>query len=129
MAEESRPLSPHLQIWRWDISMLLSILHRTSGVALSVGTVFLTIWIVALAEGGRIFEVTHGVLTSTFGVICLFLYNAALFYHLCNGVRHMFWDMGYGFEPETTNRSAWAVLVVSLLLTLSTWAIVLGGGS
>jgi len=128
MAEDSRPLSPHLQIWRWNISMLLSILHRASGLALSVGTVFLTIWLVALAEGGKFFEQTEAVLASTFGMVCLFLYSAALFYHLCNGIRHMFWDMGYGFEVDTARRSAWAVLVVSLLLTISTWGFVLGGG-
>lgn len=126
MAEDSRPLSPHLQIWRWDISMLLSIMHRMSGVALSVGTVFLTIWLVALADGGSDFDRVQQFLGTPFGKVCLFLYTAALFYHLCNGVRHMFWDMGYGFEIATARRSAWAVLIVSLAFTLGTWFTAMG---
>lgn len=128
MAEESRPLSPHLQVWRWHISMLLSILHRVSGVALSVGTIFLTFWLVTLVMGGDAFEFTRTLLATPAGKVCLFLYNAALFYHLCSGVRHLVWDMGYGFEVVTSTRSAWAVLVVSTALTVGTWAIAFGGG-
>lgn len=127
MSEDSRPLSPHLQIWRWHISMLTSILHRVSGVVLSVGTVFLTLWLVSLTYGGESFERVQALLSSPFGMTCLFLYNFALFYHLCNGVRHLVWDAGYGFEIDTTRRSAWAVIITSIALTAAVWVLAPGG--
>lgn len=129
MADDSRPLSPHIQIWRWEISMVLSILHRVSGIALSVGTIFLAAWLVALAVGGDAFQRVHAWLESSVGAVGLFVYSAALYYHLCNGIRHLFWDAGLGFEIETSRRSAWVVVVVSLALTGLTWGLAMGGGA
>ncbi len=129
MADDPRPLSPHLQIWRWEISMLLSILHRASGVALSLGTLFLVLWLVALAADAALFEQVQLLLASPPGIAGLVVYSLALYYHLCNGIRHLFWDMGYGFELEVARRSAWAVLAVSSVLTLATWVLAAGSGA
>lgn len=127
MNPDSRPLSPHLQIYRWQITMLLSILHRASGVVLSLGAVFLVYWLVALSHGGEQYGSVQGLLSSWPGQIALFGWTLALFYHLCNGIRHLFWDAGAGFEMTTVRRSGWAVVIVSLLLSALTFWLARGG--
>src|SRR5580765_5677404 len=95
-----RPLSPFMfPTWyRFQISSALSIVHRLTGIGLAVGSILLAWWLVAVAEGGRVFAVTHSILASPIGVLLLFLWSAAFFYHLCNGIRHLAWDAGRGFE-------------------------------
>jgi succinate dehydrogenase / fumarate reductase, cytochrome b subunit len=123
MATE-RPLSPHLTVYRWYFTMALSIGHRVSGVALACGLVLLTWWLLALAAGPEAFGTIHGIIDSWFGALVLFGYTVVLFYHLGNGVRHLFWDAGYGFEPEVARRSGIAVLIFAGVMTIVVWIIV-----
>jgi succinate dehydrogenase cytochrome b subunit len=117
----SRPLSPHLQIYRWPLSMALSICHRATGVALSVGTLLLVWWLVALASGPDTFAAAQGFMGSWLGKLMLLGWTFSLFFHLANGIRHLFWDAGYGFENKTTTASGWTVVVASVALTVIAW--------
>src|SRR3546814_17300326 len=116
MISSRRPLSPHLQVYRWQITMTLSILHRLTGIALAVGTLLLTYWRAAAATGPDAFAAAQGFIGSLVGRLLLFGWSYALFYHLCNGIRHLVWDAGYGFEIATTTRSGWAVVAASVVL-------------
>ena len=117
----NRPLSPHLQIYRWPITMALSIMHRATGIVLSLGAVFLVLWLLAAASGPRAYEIAQACAGSWLGYLFLFGFSVALFYHLLNGIRHLFWDTGHGFEIATARRTAWAVLVGAVLLTAVAW--------
>ena len=121
MPSGSRPLSPHLQVYRPQWTMVLSISHRITGVGLSLGTLLLVYWLAAAAAGPEAFETAQEVIGSWIGRLFLFGWTFALFYHLCNGIRHLVWDAGYGFELETAYRSGLAVLVSSGVLTLLSW--------
>ena len=121
MSKAGRPLSPHLTIYRWPISMTLSILHRVTGVALSTGLVILTIWLLALSFGAAAYEPVVGLLGTIIGKLALVGFSFAFFFHFCNGIRHLFWDVGKGFEMRQVIASAWSVVVVSLSLTLLLW--------
>lgn len=123
MANVERPLSPHLQIYRWPITMVLSILHRVTGVGLGLGTLLLTWWLAAAAAGPEHYATVQAVLGSWFGRLVLFGFTWALFLHLCNGIRHLFWDMGYGYEIKTADRTAWIALAASLVLTILAFAL------
>ncbi|HUN95877.1 MAG TPA: succinate dehydrogenase, cytochrome b556 subunit [Bradyrhizobium sp.] len=118
-----RPLSPFMfPVWyRFQITSALSILHRLSGIGLAVGCILLAWWLISVAAGGELFEATHRFLVSPIGMVLLFLWSAAFFYHLCNGIRHLAWDAGYGFEIRTATRSGVAVLAMTGLLTTVTW--------
>ena len=105
----ARPLSPHLQVWRWHITMAASILHRVTGVALYVGLLIVAGWAVALASGPEAYDDYMGLLGSPLGLLVLFGLTAAIFYHLANGIRHLVWDTGHGLTPKTANMSAVAV--------------------
>lgn len=129
MAQASRPLSPHLQVYRWQISNTLSILHRLTGVGLSLGALVLVGWLLALAGGQAAYAQVSTVLGSWFGQLLLVAWTLCFFYHLCNGVRHLFWDAGYGFEKAAARRSGLLVLAVAGVLTLVFWVAVLAGGS
>ena len=121
MMPASRPLSPHLQIYRWQITSVLSILHRFTGLALSVGTLLLVWWLVALATGPDAFTTAQAFMGSWLGRLLLLGWSFSLFFHLANGIRHLFWDAGYGFEIKTTTASGWAVVVASVALTVIAW--------
>jgi succinate dehydrogenase / fumarate reductase cytochrome b subunit len=123
MATQNRPLSPHLQIYRWQISSVLSILHRITGIALAVGSLLLVYWIIAAAVGPEAFAQAQGVIGSVIGRLLLFGWTYALFFHLANGIRHLFWDLGWGFELKTMSITGWAAVVVALLLTLIAWGL------
>jgi len=118
-----RPLSPFMfPIWyRFQITSALSILHRLTGIGLAVGSILLAWWLISVAVGGELFETTHRFLVSPIGIVLLFLWSVAFFYHLCNGIRHLAWDAGYGFEIRTAARSGYAVIVMTALLTLLAW--------
>ncbi len=122
-----RPLSPHLQVYRLPMLALLSISHRITGAALAVGTLLVVWWLLAAATGPEAFAVVNGFLGSWFGQILLFGWTLALFYHLCNGVRHLLWDMGHGFELKAADTSGRIVIGAALVLTLGTWAMALAG--
>jgi succinate dehydrogenase / fumarate reductase, cytochrome b subunit len=118
-----RPLSPFMfPAWyRFQITSALSILHRLTGIALSVGSILLTWWLIAVAAGGEVFAATHAFIASPIGVLLLFLWSAAFFYHLCNGIRHLVWDAGYGFELRHAFLGSYAVLAATVVLTVLAW--------
>jgi succinate dehydrogenase / fumarate reductase cytochrome b subunit len=116
-----RPLSPHLQIYRWQWTMALSILHRITGVALAVGTLLVVWWLLAAALGPEAYREAQAVLGHWLGQLLLFGWTVALFYHLFNGIRHLLWDAGRGFELRTAHASGIAVLAATALATAITW--------
>lgn len=118
---DNRPLSPHLQVYQPQLTSVVSITHRATGVALSVGTIGLVFWLVAAATGGAWWDCAQAAFSSWFGQFVLFGYSWALFFHLGNGIRHLFWDAGYGFELETAYKSGWIVVFASLVLTAAVW--------
>ncbi|HUA77303.1 MAG TPA: succinate dehydrogenase, cytochrome b556 subunit [Acetobacteraceae bacterium] len=118
-----RPLSPHLQVYRPQISSTLSILHRITGVGLGVGTLLLVWWLVALAGGAAAFAGVQWFVSSWVGLILLFGWTVALLFHFCNGIRHLAWDMGYGFEKQAYHASGWTVVAVSVVASLVIWAV------
>ena len=123
MATNARPLSPHLQIYKPQLTSVLSILHRATGVFLTIGTVLLSYWLVAAASGLEAYEHAQGIIGSMLGQLLLFIWTLALFYHFCNGIRHLFWDAGYGLEIESVYRSGRHVIWVPVVLTLICWII------
>lgn len=121
MARQPRPLSPHLQVYRPQITSVLSISHRISGVVLGAGALLLTWWLVAAVEGPESFDQVQTIIGSWYGRLLIFGFTLAFFYHLCNGVRHLFWDLGYGLELRSVYRSGWVVMVLTVVLTLFSW--------
>ena len=119
-----RPLSPHLQVYKWQLTSLMSIGHRASGIALSLGTFLIVFWLVALAAGPELFSYVHQFISHWFGQFILFGFSVVLFYHLLNGIRHLSWDLGYGFDISNVYKTGYAVLVASLILTSITWLFV-----
>jgi succinate dehydrogenase cytochrome b subunit len=124
MARADRPLSPHLQIYRWYFTMALSIAHRATGIGLAAGLILLTWWLLALASGPEAFATVQAVAGSWIGILILFLWTFALFYHMGNGVRHLVWDFGYGFDLEVARNSGIAVLAFAGVMTVITWLVV-----
>ena len=123
MAQEDRPLSPHLLIYRPQFTTVLSIVHRMTGVALGLGALLLVYWLTAAAAGPEWFKGARAVAGSWLGGLVLLGFTWALFYHLCNGIRHLFWDIGMGFELTTARLTGWCVVLVSLALTAAAWAV------
>lgn len=117
MPARARPLSPHLQVYRWQISNTLSILHRLTGVALSIGLVGLVAWFIAVAGGPQDYAALMRLYGGTLGWLLAMALVFAFFYHLLNGVRHLAWDVGYGFERRDRHASGWLVVAGALVLT------------
>jgi succinate dehydrogenase / fumarate reductase cytochrome b subunit len=128
IVEKGRPQSPNIQIYRPQLTSVLSIANRISGVVLSLGAVGLVAWLIAAAAGPQAYAAVQGALASPLGQIVLFGFTFAFFLHLCSGIRHLAWDAGYGFELETIYASGWAVVAASFVLTVATWiaALLLG---
>jgi succinate dehydrogenase / fumarate reductase, cytochrome b subunit len=120
-----RPLSPHLGGYKLQISSATSILHRITGVALGAGTVLLTLWLVSAAAGDGPFSIVQAFFASWIGRIILFGFTVALFYHFCNGIRHLTWDAGKGYELPTMHRSGVLVFAATIILTVGFWGIAL----
>ncbi|MEJ0009577.1 MAG: succinate dehydrogenase, cytochrome b556 subunit [Alphaproteobacteria bacterium] len=120
-----RPLSPHLSIYRWQISNGLSILHRLTGFALALGLVPLIAWVWGVAYGPEWFATLQSALTSIIGQLFLFGWTVAFFYHLGNGIRHLFWDMGHGFAIPDMTATGRLVLVFTVTMSIFTWVLVL----
>jgi succinate dehydrogenase / fumarate reductase cytochrome b subunit len=118
---QSRPLSPHLQVYRWQITMTMSILHRVSGVVLTIGAFGLAWWLLALAAGGDQYAHASALVASPVGLVLLFGFSLSLVYHLLNGLRHLMWDMGWGFDIPEIYRSGWAVAVLTVVFTAAIW--------
>lgn len=123
MKQRARPLSPFMigPYYRPQLTSMLSITHRATGVFLALGTLLLAWWLVALAGGPESYASAQACLGSWFGQLCLFGWSVSLFYHLCNGIRHLFWDAGLGFDIPTAYASGYAVLIATAILTLATW--------
>lgn len=122
-APRPRPLSPHVQVWRWHLTMATSILHRATGSALYGGALILAAWAVSLAVGPEAYGVVMGLLGSPLGKLALFGLTLSIFYHLGNGLRHLMWDTGAGLEVKKANASAIGVLAFTVVATLAVWAI------
>lgn len=123
MSAKNRPLSPHLQVYRWQWTMAYSILNRATGVALAGGALFLVCWLVALAGGAEDFNLVQIFSQSILGKILLFGWTWSLFFHLLNGIRHMVWDSGRWLDLKTAEASGHIMMVGSVLLTIAAWAI------
>jgi succinate dehydrogenase / fumarate reductase cytochrome b subunit len=123
MRSADRPLSPHLQIYRWQLTSVLSILHRAAGLLLSGGVILLIWWLVAAASGPETYDDVEEFLGSWIGLLLLFGWTVALFYHLCNGVRHLVWDTGYALDLESTYIGGWTVVAATAVLTLVAWIV------
>lgn len=119
--KHERPLSPHLQIYKPQLTSMMSIFHRATGAALALGLLLLVCWLSAAASGIDAYNAVRDFLGSTLGHVLLFGWSWALFYHLCNGIRHLFWDMGFGFKLKNAYMSGYAVLFMSAALTVATW--------
>jgi succinate dehydrogenase / fumarate reductase cytochrome b subunit len=118
-----RPLSPHVQVYRWPLSMALSITHRVTGVGLGIGTLLLTLWLLTAATSEAGFERFQYFLGSAVGLFLLFCWTLALVFHLLTGVRHLWMDTGHGYEPKQYQTSALAVLIGTGVLTVLIWVI------
>jgi succinate dehydrogenase / fumarate reductase, cytochrome b subunit len=119
----SRPLSPHVQVWRWHLTALASIMHRGTGVALYVGALIAAGWATSLAAGPQAFEAYRGLLGSPLGLLVMVGLTFSAFYHLANGVRHLFWDAGTGFEPRTATATAAGAIAFAIVATAAVWVI------
>jgi succinate dehydrogenase / fumarate reductase cytochrome b subunit len=121
----ARPLSPHLSVYRLPLAAILSITHRITGIGLTLGILLLTWWVAAAAYGPDAYAVFTGVMGSFIGYLLLLGFSVSLFYHLCNGIRHLFWDAGMNFEIAETNRGNMIVLAGTVILTVVTWFLAL----
>ena len=121
MSNHGRPLSPHLSVYRWPITMTISILHRATGLALSVGFIVLVAWLFAAASGAGNYANLLSYLDTIVGKVMLIGCSFAFFFHLSNGVRHLVWDIGRGFEIATADASAWFVLILATASTALYW--------
>jgi len=122
-ARPDRPLSPHLGIYRWQWTMVLSILHRITGLVLAVGTLLLVYWLSAAASGPEAYARAQTLIGGWFGRLCLFGWTVALFYHLFNGIRHLAWDAGRGFALRTAWLSGVVVVAATVGDSLLAWIV------
>ena len=118
MSSADRPVSPHLQIYKPQLTSVLSILHRFTGLGLAAGAAALVAWLIAAANGAAAFDTAQTIAGAWYGRLLLFLWAFALFYHLCNGLRHLAWDAGLGFDLKTTYLTGWIAVVAAVALTL-----------
>lgn len=127
--EAGRPLSPHLQVWKFHPTMLSSILHRASGVVNAIGALLVTIWLLLVASGPQAYEAWEGLRAGPVGILvtlAMIGFTLSLVYHLLNGVRHLVWDAGKGFDPAGSNARSVTIFAVSIVLTIVVW--VFAGG-
>ncbi|WP_375678668.1 MULTISPECIES: succinate dehydrogenase, cytochrome b556 subunit [unclassified Bartonella] len=121
---KERPRSPHISIYRWTITMAMSIAHRITGMALYVGTVFFAVWLIAIACGEETFRTVYEIYSSWFGLCILFLYTLAGVHHMVGGVRHIVWDLKPCLlAKEKATVTAWATVFISLIVTFAIWII------
>ena len=121
-----RPLSPHLQVYKLPLTAVMSITHRITGVSLAIGTLLVTAFFIAGASGEDHYNLVMSIATSAFGQVILFLWSAALYFHMCNGIRHMFFDTGKLLDKKTALRSNYCVIAAAIILTIATWVCAIG---
>jgi succinate dehydrogenase / fumarate reductase, cytochrome b subunit len=130
MSASARPLSPHLSIYRWQIQMVTSILHRATGIALAFGTVLLCVALLALASGPEAFDGVRALCASWIGLVLLFGWTWAFSFHLLNGIRHLLQDVGMGYSIAQFVRNGWLATIGSLVLTALLWmCLFISGGA
>lgn len=129
MALDKRPLSPHLQIYKPQLTSVLSITHRGTGVFLSLGALLFCCWLLAIASGPDVYSNIQVYISAWYGKILLLAWVFSLYYHLCNGIRHLFWDAGLGLEIKTIYTSGYVVIVIAILLTATTWCLAVNNGA
>ena len=129
-ARIERPLSPHLQTYRWTLTMALSIVHRITGLALYVGTLLLAWWLIAAASGPAAYANVQAFTGSVIGRLIVFGYTWALMHHMLSGIRHFVWDLGYGFKANEREALTWGAAIGGIALTVLIWIIAyaIGGG-
>jgi succinate dehydrogenase / fumarate reductase cytochrome b subunit len=123
MPSHPRPTSPHLQIYKPQLTSVTSILHRISGIVLAIGTLALVYWLVSAAIGEQSFDTAEAIAGSWIGRLALFGWTLAFFFHLANGIRHLLWDAGYGFDLPATYRNGWAAIIGAVVLTVAAWVL------
>ena len=123
LAKRPRPRSPNVQIYRPQLTSVLSVLNRITGIVLSLGAIVLVVWLLAAAAGPEAFSVVQGAIATWAGQIVLFVFTFAFFLHLCGGIRHLVWDTVHGFELRSIYISGWVVVIASVALTLTAWVI------
>ena len=119
-----RPLSPHLTIYRWQVTMLASITHRATGIALSVGALVLAWWLVSVSNGPEGYDSFMAVAATPIGLVILFGFAWSLSFHLLNGIRHLAWDLGYGFNPKSSNTMSVIIYILSIVIAVGVFAFV-----
>ena len=124
MSKDERPLSPHLTIYRWPITMTLSILHRMTGVALAIGLIAFVFWLESIAYEAVSYDLFSSLADSLIGQLALLGWLFSFFFHLANGIRHLVWDTGRMFEKRQADLSAWAVLIASVVMTVAYWIVI-----
>jgi succinate dehydrogenase / fumarate reductase, cytochrome b subunit len=129
MAAKQRPLSPHLQVYKPQITSVLSILHRGAGVVNAIGGLLLAAWLVCVASNPDCFAWCQTLLGSLFGKLALFVFSASLIYHLLNGIRHLLWDIGWGMDIATVEKTGVLVVLLAIVLTALLWFMALRGGA
>ncbi len=129
MSVSHRPLSPHLGIYRWQLTMALSILHRASGVFLSLGTVLLVLVLLAVASGQSEFEMIQGLLNHFIGQLFMLGWTVSLYLHMANGLRHLIWDAGVGLGKNIANQSGLFVIAFTVIATAATWTVAIWSGT
>jgi succinate dehydrogenase / fumarate reductase cytochrome b subunit len=122
-----RPLSPHLTIWRWQVTMLSSIMHRATGMALSAGAIVLAWWLVSISNGPEGYDSFMVYAAMPLGMVVLFGFTWSFAFHFCNGIRHLFWDLGYGFDKHVATRTGLLVFALSFLIAIGVFAFVWTG--
>ena len=124
--KRARPLSPHLQIYRPQLTSIMSILHRATGIALALGLPVFVAWLVALAAGEGIYNSFIDLFQNPIGQILLFGWSWSFFYHFCTGIRHLLWDAGYFLDIKGVYATGWTAVAISTLVTAGVWAMLLG---
>ncbi len=119
----SRPMSPHLQIYRWPAAMAVSITHRVTGVGLAIGTLLLTWWLVAAATSDEAFANVQWFLGTPIGMVVLFCWTLSLMLHFFSGIRHLVWDAGFGFDAPVYRQASWAVFIAGGVSTILIWIV------
>jgi succinate dehydrogenase / fumarate reductase cytochrome b subunit len=125
---EDRPISPHLSVWRWHITMAASILHRVTGMALYGGAILFAVWLMTIAAGTEAYAPVGMLLVSPIGQIALYLLVAAFAFHLANGIRHFIFDTGNGLKPSDADGTAWFALLFAVAAPIGLWLLVTFGG-
>ena len=127
MATRERPLSPHLQVYRWQITMVMSILHRATGIALVAGAFGFAWWLLMLSRGGDAADTAMRCAGSPLGMLLIAGFSLSLMYHLLNGIRHLLWDTGRGYDIPSVYKTGWTVFVLTFVLTAAIWFLAMGG--